>query len=82
MARYAHTVHNPDYYYRLNDDTELLTNWPSIFVQSLRTLGPPYGVVGPFCEQGNTAILTHDFVHKTHMEIFDQSYYPPQLTDW
>jgi hypothetical protein len=45
-------------------------------------MGFPYGVLGPLCRQGNTAILTHDFTHRTHMEIFDGEYYPPQLTDW
>jgi hypothetical protein len=45
-------------------------------------MGFPYGAVGPLCRQGNTKILTHDFTHRTHMEIFDGEYYPPQLTDW
>ena len=27
-------------------------------------------------------ILTHDFVHRTHMEIFAHNYYPPELVDW
>ena len=40
------------------------------------------GVVGPLCRQGNQQILTHDFVHRTHMEIFDMNYYPPELVDW
>ena len=44
--------------------------------------GPPYGVVGPLCNQGNTLILTHDFTHRTHMEIFDKLYYPDELSDW
>jgi len=26
--------------------------------------------------------LTHDFTHRTHLEIFDGAYYPPELTDW
>ena len=45
-------------------------------------MGPPYGVVGPSCKQGNTLIFEHDFTHRLHMEIFDQEYYPPALTDW
>lgn len=45
-------------------------------------MGPPYGVVGPLCKQGNTEILTHDFTHRTHMEFFDRQYYPTNLTDW
>lgn len=42
----------------------------------------PYGAVGPSCKQGNQRILTHDFTHKLHMEIFEQQYYPPELNDW
>ena len=26
-------------------------------------------------------MITHDFVHKTHLRIFD-TYYPPVLSDW
>ena len=45
-------------------------------------IGFPFGVVGPKCTQGNQKILTHDFVHRIHMEIFEMNYYPPELTDW
>ncbi len=37
---------------------------------------------GPKCQQGNDKILTHDFVHRLHLEIFDMNYYPPELVDW
>ena len=40
------------------------------------------GIVGPGCRQGNQWILTHDFTHRKHMEIFRGKYYPPALTDW
>ena len=26
-------------------------------------------------------MITHDFVHKTHMRVF-KTYYPPVLSDW
>lgn len=81
MAREAYNA-GADYYYRLNDDTEIVGHWPKAFVNALNTLTPPYGVVGPTCKQGNTGILTHDFVHRTHMEIFEMNYYPPELVDW
>ena len=81
MARAAYNE-GADYFYRLNDDTELIDNWPTIFVNALNSLGKPYGVVGPTCRQGNQKILTHDFVHRLHMEIFEMNYYPAQLTDW
>lgn len=43
---------------------------------------PNVGVVGPLCAQGaGRRILTHDFVHKTHLHIFD-FYYPSSLSDW
>lgn len=68
------------YFYRINDDTEILTNWPKVFVKAIHSLSYPYGVVGPICRQGNNQILTHDFVHREHMEIFEMNYYPPELT--
>ena len=71
-----------DFMYRVNDDTEFLTPWTSAFVQALRDMSPPLrGVVGPTCNEGNTAILTHDFVHRSHLDIFP-THYPTDLTDW
>ena len=81
MARAAYEL-NAQYFYRVNDDTEFVSHWPSIFVKALHTLSPPVGVVGPTCNQGNQKILTHDFVHRIHMEIFEMNYYPPELVDW
>ena len=43
---------------------------------------PNVGVTGPTCHEGNTHILTHDFTHRHHMEIFKSQYYPVELTDW
>lgn len=82
MARNIYDHYKADYYYRINDDTELVDRWPTIFVQTLQQMKPPYGVVGPNCRQGNKHILTHDFVHKTHMDIFKMNYYPPVFVDW
>jgi hypothetical protein len=81
MARAAYNA-GADYMYRVNDDTELLENWPAEFVRAVHSLPPPFGVVGPKCDQGKTSILTHDFVHRLHMDIFEMNYYPPELTDW
>lgn len=73
---------NCDFLYRINDDTEFLTPWTTPFIQTLASFQPPYtGVVGPTCHQGNPTILTHDFVHKSHLEIFE-FHYPHELTDW
>eukprot|EP01038_Epipyxis_sp_PR26KG_P013356 gene13356-17915_t len=48
MARAAYR-NGAEYFYRINDDTELLSNWPLIFVKSLASLKAPYGVIGPNC---------------------------------
>ncbi|KAJ1453461.1 hypothetical protein M885DRAFT_619045 [Pelagophyceae sp. CCMP2097] len=74
-------AHGADYIYRVNDDTEFATRWAATFVAGLASLSN-VGAVGPTCRQGNRKILTHDFTHRTHMDIFAQQYYPPDLSDW
>ena len=72
-----------DYIVRINDDTEFITPfWSSLGIKKLRSFDPPdVGVVGPTCLQGNLEILTHDMVHRTHLDIFD-TYYPPDFRNW
>ena len=72
-----------DYFVRTNDDTCFVTkNWTSVAINKLRDYHPEnIGVVGPTCKEGNTKILTHDMVHRQHLEIFD-FYYPPYLENW
>ena len=70
-----------EWFYRINDDSEFVAPWAVDFTTTLLALGQPYGAVGPLCKQGNTDILTHDFVHRTHLDIFE-TYYPPALVDW
>lgn len=72
-----------EYYYRLNDDTLMLTpGWTETFIDGLQGFSPPnVGVVGPLHKGGNEAILTYDFVHRTHIDIFGY-YYPRVFTDW
>lgn len=72
-----------DYIVRINDDTQFKgTGWLSIAVQALNSFVPAgLGVVGPTCKQGNTEILTHDMVHRTHLDIFEE-YYPVEFDDW
>lgn len=83
IARHAYNNLNSTYFFRINDDTEILTkDWAKSMSQILEKRAPIYGVVGPRCHEGNTEIFTHDFVHRTHMEIFDQYYYPKELTNW
>ena len=80
MAAY---MDNRDYYYRVNDDTAMLTSgWTERFISQLEAYDPPnVGVAGPWFRDGNTAILTHDFVHRTHIDVFGY-YYPRVFTDW
>lgn len=73
-----------DYYVRVNDDSEFKTaGWISAAIRRLQQFDPPnLGVVGPKCLEGNAAILTHDFVHQTHLQIFDFHYYPSVFANW
>jgi hypothetical protein len=82
MALNVFHNYKADYYYRLNDDSEFVDRWPRTFVDQIHKMGPSFGVIGPMCHQGLTTIMTHDFVHRTHMEIFYPHYYPPELVDW
>ena len=72
-----------DYIVRINDDTEFVSNgWLIPAVRALNSFTPKrFGVVGPTCEQGNNEILTHDMVHRTHLDIF-HDYYPPEFDNW
>ncbi|KAJ1478892.1 hypothetical protein T484DRAFT_2912558 [Baffinella frigidus] len=75
-----------EYLFRVNDDTELLTSgWAGIMVDQLKAFSPAnLGVVGPRGSHDASStrmMLTHDFVHRTHLRIFGV-YYPPILSDW
>lgn len=72
-----------EYIVRVNDDTEFISKgWLTNAVKVLQSYSPPnVGVVGPVCRQGNTDILTHDMVHRTHMQIFE-TYWPPYFVNW
>lgn len=72
-----------DYLVRINDDTEFVTNgWVTKGVAALRGMRPPnVGVIGPHFSEGNTVILTHDMVHRTHIDIFG-TYYPTVFDNW
>lgn len=70
-----------EYMTRINDDTEFVTSgWVSKAIAQLKKMDN-VGVVGPTCHVGNTAILTHDMVHRTHLEIFD-TYYSDVFSAW
>jgi len=84
IARAAMLETNASYFVRVNDDTEFVTaGWTSLGVAALRGMKPPnVGVVGPTFSEGNTGILTHDMVHRTHLEIFNGEYYPDAFENW
>ena len=75
-------IDGSDYIYRINDDTYFVSPYSTHFIAALTEMGPPYGAVGPLCREGNTWILTHDFVHRLHHELMRGWHYPPTLTDW
>ena len=70
-----------DYLVRVNDDTEFQTQgWTTLGAATLAAYSPPnVGVVGPTCPDGNQAILTHDMVHRTHMDVLRASTTPTCL---
>jgi len=72
-----------EYMVRINDDSEFVTSdWVSKAVAKLASYDPPnVGMVGPNCREGNTAIMTHDMVHRTHLDIFEH-YYPGVFSAW
>jgi len=74
---------NAEYLVRVNDDTEFETiGWIPKAVKQLMAFNPVnLGVVGPVCDEGNTNIMTHDMVHRTHLQIF-QTYYPSVFHNW
>jgi hypothetical protein len=70
------------YFVRVNDDTEFTTaGWLRVGISALSEMGN-VGVVGPVCSEGNREILTHDMTHRTHMDIFDNEYYPAAFSAW
>ena len=71
-----------EYIYRINDDTRTTAPFAAAMVGALEHMTPPQlGVAGPDCRQGNREILTHDFVHRSHLAVFGL-HYPPTLPDW
>ena len=74
---------NMDYLYMVNDDTHMMTTkWTEQLIDQLVHFHPPnVGLVGPVCRVGPANILTYNFVHRTHVDIF-KCFYPPMFTDW
>merc|ERR1719329_1356563 len=69
-AEYALCVHDDTEFYPLSG-----RYWTDVLVGSLadNALWPNFGVAGPL-DMRNPKLITHMFVHKTHMEIFGSLY--------
>lgn len=69
-----------DYLYLVADDTEFFERWPELFVGVVRG-GPGVARPSAVISGGDSDISSHEFVHRTHMNIFNLSFYPTQLSD-
>ena len=80
IAAYAEGA---EYFFRVNDDTVLISKgWSESYIKVLENYTPSHiGVVGPNHKGGNRGILTYDFVHRSHIEIFG-FYYPRLFPTW
>ncbi|MBJ62868.1 MAG: hypothetical protein CMB57_06390 [Euryarchaeota archaeon] len=83
LARRAQQL-DADFFVRVNDDTEFLnTGWLTNAIEEVNNLSPSrVGAIGPHCLGGTRRdILTHDMVHRKHLQIFE-TYYPTELDNW
>ena len=70
-----------EYIFRTNDDVKLQSkSWITMAVNALSKMNN-IGVVGPKTLRGKREILTLDFTHRTHIDIFG-FYYPYELKNW
>jgi hypothetical protein len=75
---------NMAYFVRINDDTRFISpNWASTGIKTLLGFIPKnVGVVGPTFihvnkkKKNRNPMLTHDIVHRTHLDIFGFYYSP------
>jgi len=59
----------------------MLWPWTTAFIRALDRFSPSrLGVVGPTCLEGIPSILSNEFVHRTHTDVFEV-FYPPELVD-
>jgi len=72
---------NATWIYRINDDVVMKSPWASSLTTQIKSYGKPFGVAGPWCNEGSKGVLQQDMTHRTHLEIFEQ-YYPVELTSW
>lgn len=73
----AYNNHNVEYIVCVDDDAEFASSgWITQGVESLKTFRPVnFGVVLPTVEQQrDTDILTHEMVHRTHIDVLNKYY--------
>ena len=72
-----------EYMVRINDNSECVTpDWVSIAVAKLASYEPAnVGMVGPNAAERYPAHMSHDMVHRTHLDIFEH-YYPDIFSAW
>ena len=72
-----------DYYFRVIDDSILITpGWTEALIHGLMQMKPPnVGMVAPNITHAPKNLLTVEFVHCTHFEIFGY-YYPYLFRHW
>jgi hypothetical protein len=70
-----------EYLYACGDDIIFYNNgWIDECV-NLLLRNNNIGLTGPLTDNGNTAILTQCFVHRTHLDIFN-FFYPEDIINW
>jgi len=81
MQAYHHS--NATYFYMVNDDTQFITSyWSENMTLALHNMQPyNVGTVGPNHNGGDLTIMTHNFVHRTHIDIFG-FFYPRVFQGW
>ena len=71
-----------DYYYRVNDDTVMISpGWVKRFTHYYESKMGAVGIMGPTHAGDKAEILTYDFANRKHIEIFG-FYYPRLFRDW
>ena len=74
---------NHEYYFRVVDDSVLKTSgWTEALITALQCMHPPnVGLVAPNITRAPKNLLTFEFVHRTHFEIFGY-FYPYVFRHW
>jgi len=78
LAKKAYNENN--YLYQLGDDIQILdSGWEKVFINVLKKQNN-MGTIGPR-DNHKPDILTQNFVHKTHLDIFGY-FFHPEIINW